>query len=681
MVANSVYLYQTIKAIKIQDSHVAVKNLSKNFEDEYFRLNKLMTLCKEDSDFILSLSGVAPEATFIESTNTAKEKMSIIKSSLPYADNVYAYIKSMDAVLTHKSGIINVNHFLENMIDFELDFNSLPKANGIYTINNRLLFVCNVERYGCIIVEINWKQFRNLLSSASIPADMEYVIFDNKQRVFAATDEVIANTLSDIGTVKNQNKLTVSDVKYYTAYADANSVGYSFLLLNPVELLESNLQITGAILIFAILTAVAVSILIIFFNQKVYAPLGRIIKMIGGESQSKSEFEIISKKFDELISKDKARSSLDEISLDMTTDLSLHYVFYNSAENSADVVSSLGDIYVHHYIMVVACQDINGNAKRGLCERLQKLFPNIQNTDCGKYTTAFIVPTEAELKSCVSEIQKSNETGTKTFVGISDSIKNSYTIKEAFTDAIKRLSYSKVELDKSITVVAEDILCSQPHLIKLELQQEIVNCTVNGSFAFIKDIVDEYLKEHDRLFEIKATFALLSSLADYVINTMKIGSKFEMPRKINFQEELNPQYMYDCLFENFYALCNFCKEIRHSSLKSRLVEYINEKYAKQLTLDIIADDFGISTVYLSAYFKKETGTNISTYIAGLRINKAKQLLIENEDAKISEIAEQVGIYSQATFIRQFRKSTDMTPNEYRSKYLNTSESNKGHYDE
>ena len=58
------------------------------------------------------------------------------------------------------------------------------------------------------------------------------------------------------------------------------------------------------------------------------------------------------------------------------------------------------------------------------------------------------------------------------------------------------------------------------------------------------------------------------------------------------------------------------------------------------------------------------GENISSYLANLRINEAKRLL-EQTDMKVSDISEQVGIYSQTTFIRLFKKSCGLTPNEYR----------------
>ena len=60
-----------------------------------------------------------------------------------------------------------------------------------------------------------------------------------------------------------------------------------------------------------------------------------------------------------------------------------------------------------------------------------------------------------------------------------------------------------------------------------------------------------------------------------------------------------------------------------------------------------------------------TGKNISDYIAELRIEKAKELLI-GTDLKIGEIADAIGIPSRATFLRVFQKIENITPTEFRN---------------
>ena len=106
-------------------------------------------------------------------------------------------------------------------------------------------------------------------------------------------------------------------------------------------------------------------------------------------------------------------------------------------------------------------------------------------------------------------------------------------------------------------------------------------------------------------------------------------------------------------------------EIYRNPKIAQIKAYISENYMKPISLDIIADDLSMNPKYLSQLFKSETGKNISDYIAELRIEKAKELLI-GTDMRIIEIAEHIGIPSRATFLRVFQKIENITPTEFRN---------------
>ncbi|AIQ32473.1 hypothetical protein P40081_33490 [Paenibacillus sp. FSL P4-0081] len=101
---------------------------------------------------------------------------------------------------------------------------------------------------------------------------------------------------------------------------------------------------------------------------------------------------------------------------------------------------------------------------------------------------------------------------------------------------------------------------------------------------------------------------------------------------------------------------------------SRLVleirEYLNQNYAQEMTLQHIAERFFISRENVSRKFKQITGENLSDYLTSLRVDKAKTLL-QNTNLRLSQIAELVGYEDEKYFSRVFKKSTGVTPREYR----------------
>ncbi len=106
-----------------------------------------------------------------------------------------------------------------------------------------------------------------------------------------------------------------------------------------------------------------------------------------------------------------------------------------------------------------------------------------------------------------------------------------------------------------------------------------------------------------------------------------------------------------------------------SSNAGRAIEsakaYIDKHYADEITLAEVAGSVHMSQWYFSKLFRKETGTTFSDYLIELRIRRAKELIRSDAAMKNYEIAERVGFSDSRYFGQLFKKTTGMTPGEYR----------------
>lgn len=98
---------------------------------------------------------------------------------------------------------------------------------------------------------------------------------------------------------------------------------------------------------------------------------------------------------------------------------------------------------------------------------------------------------------------------------------------------------------------------------------------------------------------------------------------------------------------------------------TRAKEFIQQNQAEDLTLGQVAKAVNTSTFYFCKMFKKATGINFTEYVSRVRIEKAKNLLL-NPNLRISEIAYEVGFQSLTHFNRVFKKVIGQSPTEYRS---------------
>lgn len=100
---------------------------------------------------------------------------------------------------------------------------------------------------------------------------------------------------------------------------------------------------------------------------------------------------------------------------------------------------------------------------------------------------------------------------------------------------------------------------------------------------------------------------------------------------------------------------------------SKVTQYINEHYAEDLSLEILAEKVYLSPHYLSMLFSKQNGYGINKYIKQIRMEKAQELL-RNTNLSINEISQLVGYSSSSYFCKSFFKDFEMTPENFRNKY-------------
>ncbi len=103
---------------------------------------------------------------------------------------------------------------------------------------------------------------------------------------------------------------------------------------------------------------------------------------------------------------------------------------------------------------------------------------------------------------------------------------------------------------------------------------------------------------------------------------------------------------------------------------TRAKAFIKTNQTEDLSLGQVAKAVHTSTFYFCKMFKKATGLNFTEYLSRVRVEKAKNLLL-NPNLRVSEIAFEVGFQSLTHFNRVFRRVAGHSPTAYRSKLVRT----------
>ncbi|MGG4147463.1 response regulator [Paenibacillus algorifonticola] len=126
-----------------------------------------------------------------------------------------------------------------------------------------------------------------------------------------------------------------------------------------------------------------------------------------------------------------------------------------------------------------------------------------------------------------------------------------------------------------------------------------------------------------------------------------------------------PDQLANWLMDKITKICS-SRQWKGSSKHRQVVEfmtsYIHEHYAEELTLAELSDKVYISRNHLSIIFKNMTGETFNNYLTRVRIEKARELLMER-NMLVYEVAERVGYKNIPYFSTLFKKITGMNPTE------------------
>lgn len=93
-----------------------------------------------------------------------------------------------------------------------------------------------------------------------------------------------------------------------------------------------------------------------------------------------------------------------------------------------------------------------------------------------------------------------------------------------------------------------------------------------------------------------------------------------------------------------------------------ILEYIQQHYAENISLQDIAEAVQLSEGHTRKCFKQEVGTTVVDYLTEYRIKRAKEMI--NNGERITIVYEKAGFTSSQYFSYVFKKYEGISPSEY-----------------
>ncbi len=109
------------------------------------------------------------------------------------------------------------------------------------------------------------------------------------------------------------------------------------------------------------------------------------------------------------------------------------------------------------------------------------------------------------------------------------------------------------------------------------------------------------------------------------------------------------------------------KKFHHDSDISKLQDWIDRHFFQPIGIDEMAEQVSLSSRTLNRRFKAATQQTPQQYLQHVRIEQAKRLLI-NSDQAISSVVQEIGYEDISSFTRLFKRVTGFSPGYYRKRF-------------
>lgn len=259
-------------------------------------------------------------------------------------------------------------------------------------------------------------------------------------------------------------------------------------------------------------------------------------------------------------------------------------------------------------------------------------------------------------------------------IGLGEIVTNIDALNHSYQGAIQALGYKLIEGDNKVIWIND----LEPNRIAImsfadfeeEFNQIVRSCNYDGFELFVNSIIENVVLsnlslEALRMFMMELLLFLLRLSHEYQLSIKWFDEHKDLYKAL--QDYSDILELKDLIIELGHEMMNAISDNRKSNIKVMIdtaIEYLENNYSEEVSLDSVAEYLHISPEYLSRLFKKETSQTFIFYLTTLRLDAAKRL-IEDTQYKNFEVAEAVGYKEPNYFSYVFKKRFGISPSKYR----------------
>ena len=657
----------------------------------------------------------------------------------PYIEHVTLYHKKDDLLLDTDYGLCYDASSREELLNKSIPFSLynrtscdslnqsiyLTSRNGLNHSGYSLTMLRAIPLYvgfenntGYIAVSINKEQlledikYRYSLQNGLIILDKEGMPLVEDPENDIVYEELVQITGEEAG--KLYTTFSCSGREYTLITLQSEISGWTYLYYIPSDVLNADsIAAKQFVIVLAVLLILFSMVMIQIISDRVYQPLRNLRKKFDADSvwtEGADDITVMQDTFSFLESRIedmKDAFSRNKNVLQYQCLLDILYDNHMSEDTVYEQLQLCGITFrePHFCLMIIEIEKVVFNSltleeREYMTVKLQDFVNDwyqksvIQMTEAhpNNRIVALLNLSMAQYRELLDEEQKlihylQDRLHIAVNIAISESTEQLSGVRGLYPVVCDYLKYSFIYNYGNVFTYEKNALFEQNQLeVSLKEYQQLENLARNDNIEGFMQIVDDYITQiYAKNYSYHSVNVFLMQL--YGI-TCRIGREFhvfegdtERKNRIvhEFHHAVNLTQSVECIYMLLYAYRDLYHKKSDKSnvdLVKNIRDYICANCREEITLVSVAEHFHISTGHLSRLFKSINGENFSNFVVNAKLEKAAQMLVQERQTSVNEIAQELGYYSPAYFTRLFKGKYGVTPTNYRkNKHISPEEAN------
>lgn len=257
------------------------------------------------------------------------------------------------------------------------------------------------------------------------------------------------------------------------------------------------------------------------------------------------------------------------------------------------------------------------------------------------------------------------------FVGIGAVIRNVNDFSQSYQEASYALEFVQHDQNASYMVYSSKLKRKQQALIPFEVEKALIESIKHGDIQETLNHFNSYYQLIQKASDYKVK-VIKKALEDFVIVLTRSIKELGLMEdfQIRFTHLETSMQIKEVTKTHLSYIVEQIAKWRTDGVQGLLIQakdYIDHHFDKQISLEKVAEEIGISSYYLSKLFKERFEITFIDYLTNTRLEKAKVLLLDST-ISLKEIALTIGYKDPNYFSRVFKKETGFSPRAYRTNY-------------